>query len=99
VWTNLTSIGGRLGAAHFVDVPFSFDALSSDQAKTFVGANPPASRAEAMHGAWVAFAKTGDPGWSAYDLATRTTKRFDATSSLAADPEKATRDLWKDVAF
>ncbi|CAB3730819.1 carboxylesterase/lipase family protein [Achromobacter piechaudii] len=91
--------GGRLGAAHFVDVPFSFDTLSSDQAKAFVGSNPPASLAEAMHGAWVAFAKTGDPGWPAYDLTTRLTKRFDATSSLVADPEKATRGLWKDVAF
>ncbi|MDZ5650277.1 carboxylesterase/lipase family protein [Nitrospirillum sp. BR 11828] len=91
--------GGRLGAAHFVDVPFSFDALSSNQAKTFAGPNPPASLAEAMHGAWVAFAKTGNPGWPAYDLAARTTKRFDATSSLVNDPEKATRDLWRDVAF
>lgn len=93
------AFGGRLGAAHFVDVPFSFDTLSSDQAMSFVGANPPASLAEAMHGAWVAFAKTGDPGWPAYDLATRTTKRFDATSSLVNDPERATRDLWEDVAF
>lgn len=93
------AFGGRLGAAHFVDVPFSFDTLTSDQAKAFIGPNPPASLAEAMHGAWVAFAKTGDPGWPAYDLATRTTKRFDATSSLVADPEKARRDLWKDVAF
>lgn len=91
--------GGQLGAAHFVDVPFAFDALHSDQAKTFLGDNPPASLASAMHSAWVAFAKTGDPGWPAYDLATRTTKRFDVASSIAADPEKATRALWKDVAF
>lgn len=93
------AFGGRLGAAHFVDVPFSFGTLTSEQAKTFIGPNPPTALAEAMHGAWVAFAKTGDPGWPAYDLATRTTKRFDATSRLVTDPEKATRDLWKDVAF
>lgn len=91
--------GGQLGAAHFVDVPFAFDALRSDQAKTFLGDNPPTSLADAMHSAWVAFAKKGDPGWPAYDLATRTTKRFDALSSVDADPEKATRALWKDVAF
>ncbi|MDX1872938.1 carboxylesterase family protein [Mycolicibacterium sp. 120266] len=93
------AFGGRLGAAHFVDVPFSFDTLSSDQAKDFVGTNPPASLAEAMHGAWAAFATTGDPGWAAYDVAARTTKRFDATSSVVADPEQATRGLWRDVAF
>lgn len=91
--------GGRLGAAHFVDVPFSFGTLLSDQAKTFVGDNPPTSLVEAMHGAWAAFAKTGDPGWPTYDLATRTTMRFDTTSSLVHDPERAVRHLWKDVAF
>ena len=91
--------GGRLGAAHFVDVPFSFDTLSSDQAKTFVGDNPPLSLADAMHGAWAAFAKTGDPGWPTYDLATRRTMRFDEKSRLVDDPEKAVRPLWTDVAF
>lgn len=89
--------GGRLGAAHFVDVPFSFYALTSGQAKAFIGDAPPLSLAEAMHSAWVSFAKTGDPGWPVYDLTTRETRRFDATSSLVADPEKATRTLWKDV--
>ncbi|RFC63409.1 carboxylesterase/lipase family protein [Fulvimarina endophytica] len=91
--------GGRLGAAHFVDVPFSFDNLSSDQAKTFVGENPPHSLAEAMHGAWVAFAKTGDPGWPTYDLATRKTMRFDTVSKTVNDPEESVRGLWTDVAF
>ncbi len=91
--------GGELGAAHFVDVPFAFDALGSAQARTFIGDNPPSSLAEAMHSAWVEFAKTGDPGWPAYDLAERTARRFDASSSIAIDPEKATRLLWKDVAL
>jgi para-nitrobenzyl esterase len=93
------SYDGRLGAAHFVDVPFSFDTVSSGQARAFVGTNPPASLADAMHGAWVAFAKTGDPGWPVYDLTTRDTMRFDAASSVVADPEKSTRALWKDVEF
>ena len=57
--------GGQLGAAHFVDVPFVFNALRSDQAKTFLGDNPPSALADAMHSAWVAFAKTGDPGCQA----------------------------------
>jgi len=93
------SFGGQLGAAHFVDVPFVFDALRSDQAKTFLGDNPPSALADAMHSAWVAFAKTGDPGWPVYDTATRITKRFDTTSSIVADPEKETRTVWEKVSF
>ncbi|MDL2406966.1 hypothetical protein PY650_15100 [Rhizobium calliandrae] len=79
--------GGRLGAAHFVDVPFSFYALTLGQAKASIGDAPPPSLAEAMHSAWASFAKTGDPGWQVYDLTT------------VADPEKATRTLWKDIVF
>jgi len=30
-----------------------------------------------MHGAWVTFARTGDPGWAAHDLETRTVESFD----------------------
>lgn len=91
--------GGRLGAAHFVDVPFAFDTLRSDQARNFIGDAPPTSLADAMHGAWVAFARTGDPGWPAYELAGRTTMRFDARSGTTVDPENVTRGLWKDLAF
>ncbi|MFL1874340.1 hypothetical protein ACIKT0_03795 [Hansschlegelia beijingensis] len=73
---------GRLGAAHFVDVPFAFGTLASDQARTFVGDDPPAELAEAMHKAWVSLARTGDPGWPAYDLAERATMRFDTRSGI-----------------
>lgn len=90
---------GRLGAAHFVDVPFSFETLASDQARTFIGDDPPTTLADAMHKAWVAFARTGDPGWPAYDPAERATMRFDTRSGIVQDPEKATRILWQDIAL
>lgn len=35
-----------------------------------------AGLATRMHSAWVAFARTGDPGWAAHDLETRTMEYF-----------------------
>jgi para-nitrobenzyl esterase len=56
-----------LGAAHTVELPFVFDrlgvpALRGPRGLLGVG-DPPARLAEEMHGAWVAYARTGDPGW------------------------------------
>ncbi|MFF1379464.1 carboxylesterase/lipase family protein [Streptomyces sp. NPDC058308] len=65
------ALGGRLGAAHTVELPYVFDLadepwLHGDSG--LLGPDPaPAGLAEAMHGAWVAFARDGDPGWAAYD--------------------------------
>ncbi|MFJ4594990.1 MULTISPECIES: carboxylesterase/lipase family protein [unclassified Kitasatospora] len=67
-----TALGGRLGAAHTVELPFVFDVadepwLHGDTG--LLGPDPaPAGLAARVHGAWVAFAGTGDPGWAAYDL-------------------------------
>ena len=36
--------------------------------------------------AWIAFARTGDPGWPAYDLDRRATQRFDTTVETVDDP-------------
>jgi para-nitrobenzyl esterase len=48
--------------------------------------------ADAMHRAWIAFARSGDPNhdglpsWPRYDLARRATMRFDATCEVLDDP-------------
>ncbi|MBU3064602.1 carboxylesterase family protein [Nocardia sp. NEAU-G5] len=66
-----TALHGRLGATHTVELPFVFDVadkpcLHSDTA--LLGPNPaPAGLAAQIHAAWVAFARTGDPGWATYD--------------------------------
>jgi para-nitrobenzyl esterase len=66
-----TALGGRLGAAHTVELPFVFDIadkpwLHGDT--RLLGPDPaPAGLAAHIHGAWIAFATTGAPGWSAYD--------------------------------
>ena len=46
----------------------------------------PQAVADQMSDAWLAFARTGDPGWAAYDVATRTTKLFNLESTLVNDP-------------
>lgn len=93
------AFGGKLGAAHFVDVPFTFNTIDSDEAKTFVGDEPPQQLAQVMHQNWVRFAKTGKVSWSEYELTHRATMKFDTESAQVDDPEHDVRMLWKDYSF
>src|ERR1700726_984199 len=67
---------GRFGAAHAMEIGFVFDNLGRDGAMTLAGKDPPQALANAMHRAWVAFATSGTPGWSAYGSRERTVMRF-----------------------
>ncbi len=88
----------RLRAYHCLDLPFSFDNLDAEGVDTATaGATPPQQLADAMHGAFVSFIKTGEPGWPRFDLATRTTMLFDETSTVASDPLQFERTLWDGV--
>lgn len=49
-----------LGACHAMELSFVFDTLAASA--RFAGPNPPQRVADDMHGAWVRFAKTGNPG-------------------------------------
>jgi para-nitrobenzyl esterase len=66
-----TALDGRLGAAHTVELPFVFDLAEKPwlHGETgLLGPDPaPPGLAARMHAAWIAFARTGDPGWPAYD--------------------------------
>jgi para-nitrobenzyl esterase len=88
--------GGRLGACHGIDVPFVFDTLPAGD-NPLLGPNPPRKLAAAMHGAWVSFAKTGDPGWPKFDLTRRATMRFDTESEVVDDPLARERLVWEGV--
>ncbi|NBH05912.1 carboxylesterase family protein, partial [Amycolatopsis sp. SID8362] len=65
-----TALDGRLGAAHTVELPFVFDVAEEPwlQGDTgLLGPGPaPAGLAARVHGAWVGFARHGDPGWAPY---------------------------------
>lgn len=95
------SYGGLLGACHSAEIAFVFDNLRDPANAPMLGDSPPQAVADAMHGAWVAFAQTGDPGWDAYDRRTRTTMVFgaspDAPTELVRDPRAAERALWEGV--
>jgi len=88
--------GGVLGACHGVELPFVFDTL--DAARGFIGEGPELpALAGAVHGAWVAFASSGDPGWPTYDGERRATMRFDDGGGVADDPDAALRACWSDL--
>ena len=89
-------LGGRLGAAHSVEVPFVFDTLGLGT-EPLLGRDPPQSLADAMHHAWVAFAAKGDCGWPKYDVVQRSTMRFDMTSEVVHDPLAVQLALWNGV--
>jgi para-nitrobenzyl esterase len=89
-------MGGRLGAAHSVEIPFVFDTLGLGT-EPMLGRDPPQLLADAMHRAWVAFAAGGDCGWPKYDPARRATMRFDTTSEVVNDPLALELALWKGV--
>lgn len=89
--------GGRLGACHALELGFVFDRLHEPSYAPMLGTHPPQALADAMHGAWVSFAKTGDPGWPAYDTVTRTTRVFAEEPALEDDPRREERLLWEGV--
>jgi len=83
---------GRLRSPHALEIPLVFDNVEA--ARNFVGrGEEPQIVADQMSDAWLAFARTGDPGWPAYDAATRTTKLFDVESRLVDDPLPEVRQV------
>jgi para-nitrobenzyl esterase len=66
-----------------------------------VPAPSPAQRrmSAVMLDAFVRFARSGDPGWPAYDLAQRQTMVFDRESRVVSDPRKWERELFARVPF
>jgi carboxylesterase 2/para-nitrobenzyl esterase len=85
--------GGRLGAAHAVEIPFVFDTLGLGT-EPMLGPDPPQSLADEMHRAWVSFAVRGDCGWPRYDPVRRGTMRFDVPSTVVDDPLGPTLSRW-----
>jgi para-nitrobenzyl esterase len=94
-WATPT-FGGLLGACHGVEIPFVFDSIAEPSAEVFLGDGPErATIAGAVHGAWVRFAATGEPGWPRYDLDRRLTMRFDTVSDVVADLDGELRRRWQ----
>ena len=90
-------LGGRLGACHALEIGFVFDTLDAEGGDALYGSSPPAELAATMHRAWVEFARSGRPGWEAYDPDTRATMTFDVDSTLVHDPRPEQRVLWESI--
>ena len=88
---------GRLGACHAVELPFVFETTEDSANAGLLGDGAPKHLAETVHATWVAFAKSGNPGWAQYDLQHRPTMRFDVQSELVNDPHAEERALWEGV--
>ncbi len=101
-WAS-TAFDGRLGSCHALEIPFVFDNLDKGGVEIFTGENPPQALADAMHGSWLSFARTGDPGrddpreWPAYDLDRRATMHFGESCSVQHDPAPEERAAWDGV--
>lgn len=73
----------KLGVAcHCLDVPFWFDHLDADGVTTIAGIAPPSDLAAQLHGAAVSLVRDGDPGWPAWDAASRRARVFDAPAAV-----------------
>jgi para-nitrobenzyl esterase len=85
---------GRLGACHAAELLFVFDNLHVEGFRPLLGTDLPQHLADELHGAWISFASTGNPGWPTYGTETRGTMRFDLTSELVIDPRPDERMIW-----
>jgi len=90
--------GGILRSTHALEIPFVFDTLDRGGAEMLTGSGLGLRGiSDAMHGAWIAFARGGDPNhpglpeWPRYDLDRRATMRFDTRCELLDDPGRADR--------
>jgi para-nitrobenzyl esterase len=89
-----SGMGGILGAAHCVDVPFAFDNLDASGVEVALGPEPPQALADEMHRAWVDFISRGNPGWPAIGPESGSTMVFDLDSAVIEDPLRLPRSLW-----
>jgi para-nitrobenzyl esterase len=89
---------GRFGSAHAVEIGFVFDNLGLTGGMSLAGSEPPQVLADVMHRAWVAFAASGEPGWSPYDARERTVMRFDGVGgTVVMDPAAEERRVWDSI--
>ena len=83
--------GGIFKTPHTMEIPFML--YNFDRVRAFVGPGPePKHMADQMAGAWVAFARTGNPDhagiphWPPFDARTRPVMDFNLKSRVVDDP-------------
>ena len=98
---ELTYESRLLGACHALDIPLVFG--TNAELGEFLLGDRPAPQALAlgdlMRAEWVAFARTGDPGWPAYSVGRRLTRVYSADSDVRPYPENASMHVWDQRRF
>lgn len=90
----------NLGAAHGVDLPFTFGTFDREDWGTAVGADADAERlGRQLRAGWAAFARDATPStnavpWPPYEPTRRTTLLFDRASRLVDDPDAPIRGCY-----
>jgi para-nitrobenzyl esterase len=87
----------RLGACHAAEIPFVFDAITRDDVRPLIGDAPVRAVADQAHQVWVDFITSGNPGWRAYDTASRTTGLLGETLHVVDDPAADERVRWDGI--
>jgi len=99
------AFGGRLGAAHALELPFVWNRLDLPMAPILLGdrLHQLQPLATAMHRTWSQFIRTGSPDggglpqWPRYTAERRATLLIDRDSHVAEDPGGVARAAWPAV--
>ncbi len=95
--------GGRRVSQHSLDLPFMFDNVAAGEHMTGPETESTRAMVDAMAGAWLAFARTGDPNtaatprWAPYDFRRRTTMMFDAPCTPSTIPTRQNVSSWRAI--
>jgi para-nitrobenzyl esterase len=98
-------VGRALGSCHGLELPFVFGGVRTSLLRAGLVSNPSAQRlCNRIQDAWIAFARTGDPGhadlpdWPAYSRFCRYTMTLREHCSLREDPHHKGREFWEPLA-
>lgn len=89
--------GGRLGAAHAIELPFVFGNLATPQGLEFTGPEPPQHLSAAMTRAWASFVTQANAGWPRYESTRPVRMQFDEQSLCIPDTARAETAVWTPV--
>jgi len=98
------ALGGMLGSCHALEIPFVFGCVDDRLVQRFVGDHPAVQGiSRRMQDAWLAFARSGDPGhaeldpWPRYDAKLRATMLLGEECRVEHAPFETERAFWDET--